>query len=211
MTREQLRQQGEATRTSLFGAGVHEPAGFGTLLTEAVHGAVWNRPGLGRARPHAVHARRTRCLAAVAPASSSYRRRAGTRPVAGSNSRGAGAGRSVRRIFRSRGDAGAGGRGVRGTWRGVSARSASRCIAGGTHQPRARADAAGARRAQRAGLCRAGQPGDLRAVRTGDPVRLWRDLVPSRAGASLSARWSRWRRSPRCGCPNRHAASARRH
>jgi 4-carboxymuconolactone decarboxylase len=49
MTREQLRQQGEATRTSLFGATVHEPRGFGTLLTEAVHGAVWNRPGLARA------------------------------------------------------------------------------------------------------------------------------------------------------------------
>ncbi|HXA21820.1 MAG TPA: carboxymuconolactone decarboxylase family protein [Acetobacteraceae bacterium] len=48
MTREQLRQQGEATRASLFGAAAHEPAGFGTLLTEAVHGAVWNRPGLAR-------------------------------------------------------------------------------------------------------------------------------------------------------------------
>ena len=49
MTREQLRQQGEATRASLFGATTHEPAGFGTLLTEAVHGAVWNRPGLAPA------------------------------------------------------------------------------------------------------------------------------------------------------------------
>ena len=48
MTREQLRQQGETTRTGLFGATTHEPAGFGTLLTEAVHGAVWNRPGLAR-------------------------------------------------------------------------------------------------------------------------------------------------------------------
>lgn len=46
MTREQLRQQGEATRTRLFGSAVQEPRGFGTLLTEAVHGAVWNRPGL---------------------------------------------------------------------------------------------------------------------------------------------------------------------
>ena len=46
MTREQLRQQGEATRTRLFGSATHEPKGFGTLLTEAVHGAVWNRPGL---------------------------------------------------------------------------------------------------------------------------------------------------------------------
>jgi 4-carboxymuconolactone decarboxylase len=49
MTRAQLRQQGEATRSSLFGSTVVEPAGFGTLLTEAVHGAVWNRPGLARA------------------------------------------------------------------------------------------------------------------------------------------------------------------
>jgi 4-carboxymuconolactone decarboxylase len=49
MTRAQLRQQGEATRSSLFGTAVVEPAGFGTLLTEAVHGAVWNRPGLARA------------------------------------------------------------------------------------------------------------------------------------------------------------------
>jgi 4-carboxymuconolactone decarboxylase len=48
MTREQLRQQGEATRASLFGATNCEPTGFGTLLTEAVHGAVWNRPGLAR-------------------------------------------------------------------------------------------------------------------------------------------------------------------
>jgi alkylhydroperoxidase/carboxymuconolactone decarboxylase family protein YurZ len=49
MTREQLRRQGEATRTRLFGTTAHEPAGFGTLLTEAVHGAIWNRPGLARA------------------------------------------------------------------------------------------------------------------------------------------------------------------
>jgi 4-carboxymuconolactone decarboxylase len=48
MTREHLRQQGEATRTALFGANAREPTGFGTLLTEAVHGAVWNRPGLAR-------------------------------------------------------------------------------------------------------------------------------------------------------------------
>jgi 4-carboxymuconolactone decarboxylase len=47
-TREQLRQQGEATRARLFGsAAVQEPKCFGTLLTEAVHGAVWNRAGLG--------------------------------------------------------------------------------------------------------------------------------------------------------------------
>ena len=46
MTREQLRQQGEATRGSLFGTAAVEPAGFGTLLTEAVHGAV--RMALGQ-------------------------------------------------------------------------------------------------------------------------------------------------------------------
>lgn len=46
-TREELRAQGEATRRRLFGAAAdQEPAGFGTLLTEAVYGAVWNRPGL---------------------------------------------------------------------------------------------------------------------------------------------------------------------
>jgi len=48
MTREQLRRQGEETRIGLFGSTMHEPAGFGTLLTEAVHGGVWNRPGLAR-------------------------------------------------------------------------------------------------------------------------------------------------------------------
>ena len=47
MTRDQLRTQGEATRQQLFGdAASQEPRGFGTLLTEAVHGAIWNRPGL---------------------------------------------------------------------------------------------------------------------------------------------------------------------
>jgi 4-carboxymuconolactone decarboxylase len=47
ITREELRQQGEAMRHRLFGAAAdHEPKGFGTLLTEAVLGAVWNRPGL---------------------------------------------------------------------------------------------------------------------------------------------------------------------
>ena len=46
-TREQLRQQGEATRQNLFGAAAaQEPKGFGTLLTEAVQGAIWNRPGM---------------------------------------------------------------------------------------------------------------------------------------------------------------------
>src|SRR5271165_3753115 len=46
-TRDELRRQGEATRQRLFGAATaQEPKGFGTLLTEAVHGAIWNRPGL---------------------------------------------------------------------------------------------------------------------------------------------------------------------
>ncbi|MEJ0020001.1 MAG: carboxymuconolactone decarboxylase family protein [Acetobacteraceae bacterium] len=46
-TREDLRRQGEATRQRLFGdAAPQEPQGFGTLLTEAVQGAIWNRPGL---------------------------------------------------------------------------------------------------------------------------------------------------------------------
>jgi 4-carboxymuconolactone decarboxylase len=46
-TRESLYQQGEATRSRLFGASATaEPSGFGTVLTEAVFGAIWNRPGL---------------------------------------------------------------------------------------------------------------------------------------------------------------------
>src|SRR5690242_8515562 len=46
-TREGLRRQGEMTRERLFGAATaEEPRGFGTLLTEAVQGAIWNRPGL---------------------------------------------------------------------------------------------------------------------------------------------------------------------
>jgi 4-carboxymuconolactone decarboxylase len=46
-TREDLRQQGETIRTRLFGANTAaEPDGFGTLLTEAVFGAIWSRPGL---------------------------------------------------------------------------------------------------------------------------------------------------------------------
>jgi len=50
MTREELRQQGEATRNRLFGdAAAQEPQGFGTLLAEAVQGAIWNRPGLALA------------------------------------------------------------------------------------------------------------------------------------------------------------------
>ena len=48
-TREELRREGEATRLHLFGASAAaEPRGFGTLLTEAVFGAIWNRPGLAR-------------------------------------------------------------------------------------------------------------------------------------------------------------------
>jgi len=47
MTRHELRQQGDATRAKLFGStAAQEPQGFGTLLTEAVLGSVWNRPGL---------------------------------------------------------------------------------------------------------------------------------------------------------------------
>ena len=46
-TRVDLRQLGEATRQRLFGAAASdEPKGFGNLLTEAVQGAIWNRPGL---------------------------------------------------------------------------------------------------------------------------------------------------------------------
>src|SRR3954451_4331174 len=48
-TREELRSKGEATRARLFGAGATpEPQGFGTLLTEAAFGGVWNRPGLAQ-------------------------------------------------------------------------------------------------------------------------------------------------------------------
>jgi len=43
--REELRRQGEETRQRLFG-GAQESNGFGTLLTEAVFGGIWNRPGL---------------------------------------------------------------------------------------------------------------------------------------------------------------------
>jgi alkylhydroperoxidase/carboxymuconolactone decarboxylase family protein YurZ len=48
MTREDLRQQGHATAAALFGASPDLPRGFGHLLTEAVHGGVWNRPGLAQ-------------------------------------------------------------------------------------------------------------------------------------------------------------------
>jgi 4-carboxymuconolactone decarboxylase len=46
MTREELRHQGEAMREKLSGDGPDLPPGFGTLLTEAVFGGVWSRPGL---------------------------------------------------------------------------------------------------------------------------------------------------------------------
>ena len=46
MTREQLRRQGEAMGDRLRGDGPDLPQGFGTLLTEAVFGGIWTRPGL---------------------------------------------------------------------------------------------------------------------------------------------------------------------
>lgn len=46
MTRAELRQQGQATEARLFGTVAPVTRGFGHLLTEAVHGGVWNRPGL---------------------------------------------------------------------------------------------------------------------------------------------------------------------
>jgi alkylhydroperoxidase/carboxymuconolactone decarboxylase family protein YurZ len=46
MTREDLRQQGHSTAAQLFGAFPDMPRGFGQLLTETVHGGIWNRPGL---------------------------------------------------------------------------------------------------------------------------------------------------------------------
>jgi len=47
MTRQTLRQTGEATLRALFGATA-QTKGFGHLLTEPVFGGVWNRPGLSR-------------------------------------------------------------------------------------------------------------------------------------------------------------------
>ncbi|HVC60209.1 MAG TPA: carboxymuconolactone decarboxylase family protein [Acetobacteraceae bacterium] len=49
MTRDDLRRQGEAMRDRLRGDGPDLPPGFGTLLTEAVFGAIWSRPGLALA------------------------------------------------------------------------------------------------------------------------------------------------------------------
>ena len=45
MTRQTLRQAGEATLTKLFGATGQTP-GLANLLTETAFGGVWNRPGL---------------------------------------------------------------------------------------------------------------------------------------------------------------------
>lgn len=46
MTREDLRRRGEAMRDQLQGGAPDLPGGFGTLLTEAVFGGIWSRPGL---------------------------------------------------------------------------------------------------------------------------------------------------------------------
>lgn len=48
MTRRELRAQGEATLKDLFGSN-EQTRGLAHLLTEAVYGGVWNRPGLARA------------------------------------------------------------------------------------------------------------------------------------------------------------------
>ena len=48
MTRQSLRESGEATLQSLFGAS-SRTLGLANLLTEPVFGGVWNRPGLARA------------------------------------------------------------------------------------------------------------------------------------------------------------------
>jgi 4-carboxymuconolactone decarboxylase len=48
MTRRELRAQGEATLTVLFGSDART-RGLGNLLTEPVYGGIWMRPGLARA------------------------------------------------------------------------------------------------------------------------------------------------------------------
>jgi 4-carboxymuconolactone decarboxylase len=48
MTRDMLRQTGEATLRTILGSG-EQARGLGNLLTEAVFGGVWNRPGLALA------------------------------------------------------------------------------------------------------------------------------------------------------------------
>ena len=45
MTRQDLRQQGEAMLRTLFGSAT-QPAGLANLLTEAAYGGIWSRPGL---------------------------------------------------------------------------------------------------------------------------------------------------------------------
>ena len=45
MTRQDLRHQGGTMLRTLFGSAA-QPAGFANLLTEAVYGGVWTRPGL---------------------------------------------------------------------------------------------------------------------------------------------------------------------
>jgi 4-carboxymuconolactone decarboxylase len=47
MTRRELRAQGEATLKDLFGSDA-QARGLANLLTEAVYGGLWNRPGLAR-------------------------------------------------------------------------------------------------------------------------------------------------------------------
>ena len=47
MTRQSLRQAGEATLKDLFGTAA-QPPGLANLLTEPVFGGIWNRPGLSR-------------------------------------------------------------------------------------------------------------------------------------------------------------------
>ena len=49
MTREDLRRRGEAMCDQLQGGAPDIPCGFGTLLTEAVFGGIWSRPGLALA------------------------------------------------------------------------------------------------------------------------------------------------------------------
>ena len=46
ITRESLKQQGEAMRQRLFGDDDGAPAFMRTLNTEASYGAIWSRPGL---------------------------------------------------------------------------------------------------------------------------------------------------------------------
>jgi 4-carboxymuconolactone decarboxylase len=45
MTRQDLRQQGEAVLRNLFGSAAQQP-GLANLLVEAAYGGIWTRPGL---------------------------------------------------------------------------------------------------------------------------------------------------------------------